>query len=95
MQNNTRRDLAPSIKLVGNRQCQCPARGCGAGFTSDGSFDAHRIGAGNAKRCATAPELAALGFVQNTRGFWRKAPTPAQAASLDRLRVARAARIAA
>lgn len=59
--------------LTGNR-CQCTA--CGDWFNSTSSFDRHRVGAfeatmqANTRRCLSAGELTARGWVRNAAGFW-------------------------
>ena len=55
-------------KLTGNR-CQCTA--CGEYFSSERSFDRHRIGQfGIDRRCMTADAMTADGWARNARGFW-------------------------
>jgi hypothetical protein len=63
-------------KLTGGR-CQCPA--CGEYFTSDRTFDRHRVGQfGSDRRCLTVAEMVAAGWATNARGFWTNiAPQPA------------------
>jgi len=65
-------------ELTGNR-CQCT--GCGEYFTSTRAFDRHRVGnytqprQPSTRRCMTAAEMDAAGFVRNARGF-RGEPAP-------------------
>jgi len=55
-------------KLTGNR-CQCTA--CGEYFSSERSFDRHRIGQfGIDRRCMTTDAMTADGWARNGRGFW-------------------------
>ncbi len=55
-------------KLTGNR-CQCTA--CGECFNGVQPFDKHRTGEpGLNRRCLTVPEMIAVGFIRNVRGFW-------------------------
>jgi hypothetical protein len=54
--------------LTGNR-CECTA--CGEYFSSERSFDRHRIGQfGIDRRCMTADAMTADGWARNDRGFW-------------------------
>jgi hypothetical protein len=59
------------MKLTGSR-CQCAA--CGEYFNSTGMFDRHRTGAysdfGAHRRCLTASEMLAKGYLKNAAGFW-------------------------
>lgn len=55
-------------KLRG-RRCRCG--GCDEHFASLHAFDRHRYGAYTSRGCRTAAELAALGWSQDIRGFWR------------------------
>lgn len=63
-------------KLTGGR-CQCTA--CGECFTSERTFDKHRVGQfGSDRRCLTVAEMVAAGWATNARGFWTNiAPKPA------------------
>jgi hypothetical protein len=69
-------------RLTGGR-CQCPT--CSEHFTSDRTFDRHRIGQfakpgerRGTRRCLTVAEMVADGWVKNARGFWTNvAPQPA------------------
>lgn len=63
-------------RLTGGR-CQCPT--CSEYFTSERTFDRHRVGQfGSDRRCLTVAEMVAGGWVKNTRGFWTNvAPQPA------------------
>lgn len=63
-------------QLTGGR-CQCTA--CGEYFTSDRTFDKHRVGQfGSDRRCLAVAEMVAGGWVKNARGFWTNvAPQPA------------------
>ncbi len=55
-------------QFTGNR-CQCTA--CGEYFSSERSFDRHRIGQfGIDRRCMTADAMTANGWMRNARGFW-------------------------
>jgi hypothetical protein len=54
-------------RLTGNR-CQC--RTCGEYFGNVRGFDRHRIGDyGKDRRCISAADLLASGWVRNARGF--------------------------
>jgi hypothetical protein len=56
------------VKLSGTRN-QCS--GCDEYFSSNESFDMHRIGEhGKDRRCATPTEMLAKKMVKNKRGFW-------------------------
>lgn len=63
-------------KLTAGR-CQCTA--CGEYFTSERTFDKHRVGQfGSDRRCLTVAEMVAAGWATNARGFWTNvAPQPA------------------
>jgi len=65
-------------KLTGN-SCQCDA--CGEYFTSTRNFDRHRIGThGLDRRCTSAADLLAEGWIRNARGFlWKPDPQRAGA----------------
>lgn len=59
---------APTIKLRGNR-CRCAA--CGLYFNSADAFDRHRTGLhGISRRCQSASELLAKGWITTELGFW-------------------------
>jgi hypothetical protein len=63
-------------RLTANR-CQCTA--CGGYFSSERSFDRHRIGEfGSDRRCMTADAMTAEGWARNDRGFWMT-PDPRRA----------------
>lgn len=53
---------------VGTRRCQCGA--CGLFFSSVSSFDKHRTGDQDARRCLTLDEMRETGMVVNAAGFW-------------------------
>lgn len=55
------------MKLTGAR-CQCAA--CLEYFNSTGMFDRHRIGGYASRRCLSADELMAKGYLKNSAGFW-------------------------
>lgn len=58
--------IAP--KLSGCR-CQCCA--CWEYFTSERSFNRHRVGEhGKSRRCLSVAEMLALGWAKSPRGFW-------------------------
>ena len=50
------------------RRCCCGA--CGLFFSSVSSFDKHRTGDQEARRCLSPDEMLALGMVVNAAGFW-------------------------
>jgi len=63
-------------RLTGNR-CACTA--CGEYFSSERSFDRHRIGQfGTDRRCMSADAMTADGWARNARGFWQT-PDPRRA----------------
>lgn len=54
---------------VSDRRCRCS--GCGQFFNSVGAFDRHRTGPYAAgRRCLTAEEMTARGWLHNAAGFW-------------------------
>lgn len=59
------------MKLTGQR-CQCPM--CGTYFNRVSTFDRHRIGAGDERRCLTEEEMRKRGWQPNAAGFWITAP---------------------
>lgn len=64
-----------ALHLTGDRN-RCPS--CAEYFNSSSSFDFHRTGRfGVDRRCRTLPEMAALGMVKNTGGFWIEKARPA------------------
>lgn len=66
--NSTAPADVPHPRLTGNR-CQCAA--CGQRFNSLSAFDAHRRGRhGPERRCLTAEDLTARGWLVNAAGFW-------------------------
>lgn len=70
----------PEKRLTGSR-CMC--RGCGEYFNSTTVFDRHRVGPfapinrPNTRRCLTAAEMTAKGWLLNGAGFWITAKRPA------------------
>jgi len=65
-------------RLTGGR-CQCPQ--CGEYFTSDRTFDRHRVGQFakpgerlGTRRCLAVAEMIAAGWAMNARGFWTNVP---------------------
>ena len=60
------------MKLTGDR-CRCagpPYNGCGEYFNSTYSFDLHRTGDPDSRRCLTVAEMEARGMSRNAAGFW-------------------------
>lgn len=59
------------MKLTGAK-CQCSA--CGEFFNSVSMFDLHRVGSyatfAKDRRCLTADEMLAKGYLKNAAGFW-------------------------
>jgi hypothetical protein len=53
---------------TGSNRCRCGA--CHRYFSSVASFDAHRVGDGDARRCLPEPEMLARGMVVNDKGYW-------------------------
>lgn len=53
---------------VGSSICECAA--CGERFRSPTSFDKHRTGSADARRCLTLIEMVAEGMSKNERGLW-------------------------
>lgn len=75
-------------RLTGNR-CQCPA--CGEYFGNVRGFDRHRTGDyGKVRRCISAADLLANGWVRNERGFLLT-PDPRRAGADIRARSVRSA----
>lgn len=62
-----------NFRLASSR-CRCA--GCGAYFNSGTTFDGHRVGPyapinqPSSRRCLTAAELSAKGWLLNRSGFW-------------------------
>jgi hypothetical protein len=56
--------------LRGNN-CQC--RACGLLFRAVSSFDLHRVGPYEDRRCLTALQLSDKGWAMDSGGFWRRA----------------------
>lgn len=60
--------------VLTGRRCQCTA--CGDYFNSDTGFDRHRVGhfqsaeGPSARRCLSADEMTAKGWIRNAAGFW-------------------------
>lgn len=59
---------------------------CHATFASVSSFDTHRTGPIDRRRCLDEAELRGLGYAPNDRGRWRIPLDPAAAARLDQHR---------
>lgn len=51
--------------------CHCPTQGCHLTFTSIRSFDEHRTGPTDTRRCMTIDELRVRGMEPNNNGQWR------------------------
>jgi hypothetical protein len=66
-----------SAATVTPRGSQCLCRGCGKVFRSERPFARHFTGdyGPNTRRCLTAAELMAKGYVDGARG-WQFAPRP-------------------
>lgn len=62
------RDDETRALRVGSSICQCG--GCDEWFRSVTSFDKHRTGPGELRRCLTAIEMLAEGMSKNDRGLW-------------------------
>ena len=56
------------LSELGRRGCQCV--GCERLFWGVPAFDAHRIGTGEARRCANDAEMAKAGLLLDERGVW-------------------------
>jgi hypothetical protein len=75
------------MKLTDSR-CQC--KGCGEYFNSAKTFDGHRVGRfvpitePSQRRCLSAAEMTAKGWLLNQAGFWisGKLPTVARTTRL-------------
>lgn len=52
----------------GTRECQCGA--CGLYFSSPWTFDMHRTGEIDARRCLTVRELRKKGMAKDGKGRW-------------------------
>ena len=65
----------------GTDRCRCMA--CGAYFGRSGTFTSHRIGNwendGENRRCRTAAEMTALGWLIDEGGYWIQGRMPARA----------------
>lgn len=59
--------ISTTRQLTGAR-CRCPA--CGEHFNVVSTFDAHRTGGYDARRCLTSDEMTARGWLRNDAGFW-------------------------
>lgn len=62
------REMESRVLRVGSSICQCG--GCGEFFRSVTSFDKHRAGSADARRCLTLIEMVADGMSRNDRGLW-------------------------
>ena len=79
MRDDTRNP--PDCKLTGAR-CRCSA--CGERFNATSTFDAHRIGGYEARRCLTCAEMTARGWLRNSAGFWITGAKPPRAWAIPR-----------
>ena len=59
--------------LRGDRN-QCPT--CSEYFNSSRSFEKHRIGPFNDRKCMTKDEMTGKGMSKNRKGFWITAQMP-------------------
>ena len=57
---------------------RCLWRACGLYFTTTSTFDKHRVGRMDNRRCRCAQELTDAGWSQNKHGFWMR---PAKASN--------------
>lgn len=57
-------------KPLRGQNCQC--RACGLTFRRVSTFDRHRYGPWEDRRCLTSIELADKGWGQDSGGFWRR-----------------------
>lgn len=73
---------------LGSKACLC--RGCGRTFGGPSTFDEHRTGAWDARRCMTDAELRARGLRADPLGRWGR-PMPED----QRQRLLRTRRVAA
>jgi len=68
---------------AGTDRCRCTA--CGAYFRRSGTFTEHRVGPwtndGANRRCRTAAEMTALGWLIDEAGYWIQGRMPASAAA--------------
>ena len=53
---------------IGSNRCRCS--GCARYFSSVASFDAHRVGDGDARRCLSDREMTSRGMAINEKGYW-------------------------
>ena len=76
------------MSFLGEAGCECTS--CGDLFNSTTAFDGHRIGAFESpaaacqRRCLSASEMEAKGWLRNQRGFWITGARQASAAPLER-----------
>ena len=77
-------DDGPAPELRGKR-CECGA--CGLFFTSVTSFDEHRVGPVEDRRCLTPAELIEKGLVLRDDHFWGSPPM--DEAARERMRALR------
>jgi len=61
------RSFTPTLP-IGSARCQCS--GCARYFSSVASFDAHRVGEGDARHCLTEAAMLARGMGVNDKGYW-------------------------
>jgi hypothetical protein len=74
--------MPDTILRPGTGLCQCAA--CEEYFGSATSFDRHRVGDWDHRRCLTPDEIAGLGLVRDERGIWRRAFTGPRAPRVAR-----------
>ncbi|MCC6379949.1 MAG: hypothetical protein IT519_14135 [Burkholderiales bacterium] len=55
-------------RVLTGARCRCGA--CGDLFNAVSTFDAHRVGAYDARRCLSTDEMTARGWLRNVAGFW-------------------------
>jgi hypothetical protein len=68
--------------LLGGARCRCGA--CGDLFNVVSTFDAHRVGGYDARRCLATDDRVARGWLRNDAGFWITSRMPP--GRLDRAR---------